>query len=358
MKIETSVLQGLVNKAIKGASLNKLLPITSLIGIEVKDNELTLVTTNGVNYLYVRENVETEDFYAVIEVEKFAKLVSKTTTKYITLTLTENDVTFKGNGTYHIELPLDENGSPVKYPCPKDSCTFKIFRTVRLSDIQNVLQANKSSLGTALDTPCYTGYYIDNKVYSTNGYVICCLDRDVELSDKPVLISSNMMDLLSYMEVEDIKVSQVDDKLLFTTPNMVVYGTQLGGIEDFNIDEISPLVDLDFDESCEVSVLEMLDVLDRLALFVGPYDKNSVTMTFNQDHIEITSKSSNAVETVGYHDEVSHSPFVAICDILMMQAQLKSIGSEFVTIGYGLDNAIKLSAAEVIKIVALLDSDD
>jgi DNA polymerase III sliding clamp (beta) subunit (PCNA family) len=46
MKIATEKFQDMVARASKGASENKLLPITRLMAFELKDNVLTLTTTD------------------------------------------------------------------------------------------------------------------------------------------------------------------------------------------------------------------------------------------------------------------------------------------------------------------------
>ena len=89
MKIKTNLLQEIVAKSIKGASMNKMIPITSLMGIELKNNILTLMTTDGSNHLRVSEKIEnddinvTEDFYTIINADTFSKLVGKTTKEFI-----------------------------------------------------------------------------------------------------------------------------------------------------------------------------------------------------------------------------------------------------------------------------------
>ena len=55
MKLPTIKLQEMLAKSIKGASFNKLMPMTSMIAIKVKNKELTLTTTDGTNYLYMIE---------------------------------------------------------------------------------------------------------------------------------------------------------------------------------------------------------------------------------------------------------------------------------------------------------------
>ena len=60
MKISTVKLQSMMNKVIKGVGNNKLIPITSLIGITAEDGTLTIVSTDDTNYLYVSEVLDNE----------------------------------------------------------------------------------------------------------------------------------------------------------------------------------------------------------------------------------------------------------------------------------------------------------
>ena len=56
IELQTSKLKEMVSRAVKGASFNSILPITSMMAVELKDNKLTLTTTDGTNYLYIVEN--------------------------------------------------------------------------------------------------------------------------------------------------------------------------------------------------------------------------------------------------------------------------------------------------------------
>jgi hypothetical protein len=61
MKIKTEILQKMVSKSIQGASFNKMIPLTSLIGIEVQkdlmtySSKLILTTTDGSNQFKVNQ---------------------------------------------------------------------------------------------------------------------------------------------------------------------------------------------------------------------------------------------------------------------------------------------------------------
>ena len=56
LTINAVKLQEMVSRASKGVGNNKLIPITSLNCIEVKDNVLTLITTDATNYLYITDS--------------------------------------------------------------------------------------------------------------------------------------------------------------------------------------------------------------------------------------------------------------------------------------------------------------
>ena len=78
--IGTELMKDVVARAIKGAGNNKLIPITSMMCIQLKDGELTVITTDATNYLYIKEqHVAGDDFYVVVDENQFAKLVSKMT---------------------------------------------------------------------------------------------------------------------------------------------------------------------------------------------------------------------------------------------------------------------------------------
>ena len=86
MTITTSTMQNLVSKAMKGASNNKMIPLTGLMAIQLKDHLLTLITTDATNYLYVREDkVEGDDFYVVTQAEMFSKLIARLTCEKVSL---------------------------------------------------------------------------------------------------------------------------------------------------------------------------------------------------------------------------------------------------------------------------------
>lgn len=355
LKLKTLKLQEMVAKSVKGASNNKMIPITGLMAIILKEGVLTLVTTDATNTLKVIEkDVEGEDFYVVVQTDTFSKLVAKTTTEFITLALKENSLEVKGNGTYSIELPLDEEGMPIKFPEYKFNLKEK-KTVINLSTIRVLLTANKAALADTMEMPCLTGYYFDDKVISTDTFKVC--STDMQVFSTKVLLPSEMVELIALMDQEKINVQQSGNKILFTTENMVVYGSQLDGIDEYPAAAIDAYLQTEFISMCKLPKSGLLSVLDRLMLFVATYDKNGVYLTFNKEGLICSSKKSNGTELIKYQGSEKFSDFTCCIDIELFKSQIAAQDGEVVELYYGHDKAIKMVSGKITQIVALLEDD-
>jgi DNA polymerase III sliding clamp (beta) subunit (PCNA family) len=347
----------MVAKSMKGASCNKMIPLTGLMAIELKDHLLTLITTDATNYLYVREGkVEGDDFYVVIQADMFAKLISKMTCEKVSLELKDNILIVTGNGKYSIELPLDEEGELIKYPNPLENCgpTSEPV-TVNLSTIKLILNTAKAALADTLEVPCYTGYYVGDKVVATDTYKICGIN--IKMWDEPALISPEMMSLLDIFTNEKFAVVRNGNVMIFESPSCTVYGTLMDSIDDYQIEAISGLIEQDFESSCKLTKSSLLQLLDRLALFVSPYDKNGVYLTFTKDGLQIESKQANSVEVIPYTESNNFRAFTCCIDIEMFHSQVKANTGDGITLYYGDESAIKIADGNVTQVVALLEDD-
>lgn len=354
--VKTLTLQGMVAKAIKGASSNKMIPITSLMDIEMKGGVLTLTTTDASNTLKIREKgFAEEDFCVVVPVELFSKLVAKTTTENISLTLKENSLQFRGNGTYEIELPLDEEGQLIKFPQYSFDSNAE-QSSINLSTVKMLLTANKAALAQTMETPCLTGYYCgEDEVISTDTFKVC--SNKVKVFPKPVLIPAELMQLLDVVEDEKITVQISGSKILFTTKDAIIYGVELEGIEDYPVEAIKEYLQTNFQSMCKLPKAALLNLLDRLFLFVSPYDKNGLYMTFTAEGVIISSKKSNGTELIRYQDSKDFAPFTCCVDIELLKSQISAQTGEVVELWYGHEKAIKMTCGNITQILALLEDD-
>lgn len=359
LTIKTSKLQEMLTRAMKGSSNNKLIPLTGLMAIQLKNNELTIITSDATNYLYIKEQkVAGEDFYVVVQTDTIAKLIAKTTSENVTLELMESRLQISGNGKYSIELPLDENGSLIKYPDPAkeyEKIASTEAKEINLTTVRAILTTAKAALATTLEVPCYTGYYVGDNVIATDTYKICGMD--MKLVDTPKLISPEMMDLLNVMKEEKIKLYVYDNKLVFSSTDCVVYGSTLDGVEDYAVDAINGLLTETFDSMCKLSKDALLQLLDRLSLFVGNYDKNGIYLTFTPNGMMVSSKQSNGTEILEYKESKNFTDYTCCIDIEMLHTQVKAQTTDVIELWYGKDNAIKMVDGNVTQIVALLEDD-
>jgi DNA polymerase III sliding clamp (beta) subunit (PCNA family) len=355
--VKTSLLQQMVAKVVKGASNNKMIPITSLMAIEQKDGVLTLTTTDSTNTFKVFNKLpEQEEFYVVVPVDIFSKLVARTTTENITLTLNDDSLEMCGNGKYNIDLQLDEVGNLIRFPEPKfDASGDEV--TIKSVDVKKILTTNKAALATTLEIPCITGYYCGkDEVITTDTFKVC--HNPVSLFSEPALLPPELLDLLALADEEVIKVSRNGSRIMFHTPTMSVYGVELEDIEEYPIEAIGQFLDVHFTSVCTVNRTALLDVLNRLSLFVAPYDNNSLRLTFNNDSLMISSKKSNGTEAIKYETSKNFTPFTCCIDIALFASQVAAQTTDTVELWYGHDTAVKMVSEGVTQIIALVGEDN
>lgn len=356
MKVVSSRMKDAVNKAIKGAGFNNLIPITSMIGIKLEGGKLRLFTTDMTNTLcIIIDKVSGVDMDITVDADKFGKLIAKTTSEDIELIVIDDVLSVKANGTYKIPLISDEEGL-VTFPALSE--TKGKTTNVKLTSIMQAYNINKSALAKTLENPALTGYYCGDMVISTDANVITFNDFKMFEQDEPLLISPQLMQLLTLNKQEDIKLIADKTLLTFIADDMVVQGAVMEGIEDFPADDVKAYLDEAFTSSCKVPKDLLLATLDRLALFIEPYDKNGAYFTFGRKGINIHSKKDASTEIINYVESKNFEPFLCCVDIPMLKEQLQANPDDTVKICYGNENALKIESGKVTQVIALLEDED
>lgn len=356
MKVVSSRMKEAVNKAIKGAGFNNLIPITSMIGIKLEGGKLRLFTTDMTNTLcIIIDKVSGVDMDITVDADKFGKLIAKTTSEDIELIVIDDVLSVKANGTYKIPLISDEEGL-VTFPALSE--TKGKTTNIKLTSIMQAYNINKSALAKTLENPALTGYYCGDMVISTDANVITFNDFKMFEQDEPLLISPQLMQLLTLNKQEDIKLIADKTLLTFISDDMIVQGAVMEGIEDFPADDVKAYLDEAFTSSCKVPKDLLLATLDRLALFIEPYDKNGAYFTFGRKGINIHSKKDASTEIINYVESKNFEPFMCCVDIPMLKEQLQANPDDTVKICYGNENALKIESGKVTQVIALLEDED
>ena len=356
MKVVTSRMKEAVNKAIKGAGFNNLIPITSMIGIKLSDGKLRLLTTDMTNTLCIIIDKVAGDYMDItVDADKFGKLIAKTTSEDIDLSVKDDVLFVKANGTYKIPLISDEEGL---ISFPDVNIGSGPNAKTKLSSVMQAHNINKSALAKTLENPALTGYYCGDTVISTDANVITFNQFKMFDIENPILISAQQMQLLTLNSEEDIEVYIGKTDIQFVTEDVVIDGALMEGIEDLPANEVNAYLDEAFTSSCKVPKDLLLSVLDRLALFIEPYDKNGAYFTFGRKGINIHSKKDASTETINYVESKDFEQFVCCVDIPMLKEQLQSNPDDTVKIYYGNENALKIESGKVIQVIALLEDEE
>lgn len=367
MKCKTSTLKNSVRKSVCGASFNKYSPLTEMMGIQsdIKNNEIYLFTTDMSNFLCIKVPMlfesEQEDFNITIEADRFSKLVSKLTWDEVELKLDDKVFTVIADGTYKIPLVADEEGL-VQFP---PMTTFSGGSMVKLQSILSAYNINKASLLKNNDNPIYTGYYIDSDcVISTDTASITLNEIEIlEQAENPHLVTAQMMALLALNETDTIRWKYNDEKrqFMFVSDEMIINGPALDGIDSYPIEGIKGYMTKEFPYNCTLPKELLLAVLDRLALFVEPYEKNHARVKFDRFGMTIHSLQNSGSETISFidhktpEDDSNFKPFECSVDVVLMREQIAVIPGSRVHLYYGDDSALKIKDDKITQIIALAE---
>ena len=358
MTIETTKLQDLTSKAYKGSGRMPILAITMFIGIEVKDGDLILTTTDKINTLKVIGKgiaKDNENFYTCVDSDLFNKLVSKTTSSTITLEIDENSLTFKGNGVYSLPIAVDEKNNVVRIPEASFNADIEGVE-IETSKLKEMLVFNKPSIAKTMEAPYLTGYYIDDESIVSFNLVTACVNN-TKLINSRALLSSNLVELFGIITIEKAIIKIDDRKILVEAGDVVINGTLMEGIEQYPAQPLKELIAAQFDSECVLNKSDLMNTLDRLNLFINDDDKNALRLTFAEDCITISSKKSNGNEMLKYVSANNALPFTQLVDLIDLKNQLQTQTGETVKLLFGNDKGLMIKTDKVSQLIPFMDEE-
>ena len=352
--VSTKTLQQMVNKAIKGAGNSKFSAITSLINVVVASNKISVTTTDCNNYLTITDSISSgEDTSFTVGVDLFSKLVSKTSVENIKITVSENEISFTGNGTYKIPIQLDVDGSPIKYPNHEINSP-DYTGTIKTSIIKNIIFHNKPSLAVTMEAPYLTGYFCNtDNVISADSFNIC--SNEVPTFTTGILVPPIVFELLSMSSEEDIEYKISGSNVLFKNTNMKLYSTMLDGLAEYPVEAINGLLATEYTSNCVLPKTSLLSVIDRLSIFINDNDQNGLYFNFNNNGVTIESMNGNGIETVPYQGSNNFKQYSCCIGVEALKKQISSHTGEAINIYYGNDRMIMIKDEKVTQIISLLD---
>ena len=94
-----------------------------------------------------------------------------------------------------------------------------------------------------------------------------------------------------------------------------------------------------------------------MSLFVSPYDKKGIYLTFTKDGLILSSKKSSGSELIPFISSTEFKDYTCCIDIEMLKTQISTQDTDELNLYYGSDIAIKLVDKNVTQIIALVEDD-
>ena len=342
MQIKTIVLQNLIKKVSKMGT-NKNLGITEYYNLVGEHGKLSIVATDGVNYIEASVKEECEDINVIIQAETFAKIIDKTTKEFVDINVEIDHVVLKGNGTYKIPIYVGES-----YPTPDYSKfdTIEGFK-VGIDDIKSIGIINKSAVSTSPNGGALNGYLMTpNGVVTTDEKRICFNDRVRSTED--ILLSKELVTLIGTITDLDVVVRYNEGQIYIESETTKIFGNELEGKETYPdtssiLDQFNNVVN-----RCRISKSVVIKALERIALFVSPFDKYECSMIAEDNTIQFETfeGSFEEVHVVEKLDEFIE----VIINSINFKELLNGLSQEEVNLGFVEDQFITLEQPHV-KIV-------
>lgn len=359
MKIKTENFNKLIAAAYRAAGNNKLIPITQMIGIKLENNQLTLSATDSFNTLYIDSKVEAENesINICVNADLISKLVSKFTCEFTEVALKENYLLVIGNGEYKLDLLLDDEGKAFRFPLKEISPEAEL-QEIETSKILDMKNYGEKSLAQTADEPDLVAYFVNNEyAISTDRNIMTVINN--QYTNMPLTLRSKFVELLTTMK-EKIKLSIWKNKTtgevnLYATDDEIKLFSKVNGlVEDYPYEAVKNLVDTsEFKINAKINVKNLLAILDRISLFVTPYDSNEISIHLANSKLYISSVKATGVEVIKLLNIDDNATWKGKIDIEMLASQLNTFTKDEIDIYFG--ECIKLTENNVIKLICLVE---
>ena len=302
--------------------------------------------------------VTVPDFNLVVYTKKFADLIAKLTTDYVTLTIEDVRVIVEANGKYDIPLATDTDGSIPQITVPTVDTNGKTMH-VELTEVQSILSLNKVCKADSKDRPALFNYYFDEiGCLTTNAQKAC--SNPVKLSDRPICVGPYIVDLLPTVTDPSygLDISQNDTFIVLSSPNGTLIGKKESALDvsEFPAEPFRQLISQPIDHTTEVNRSLMLEAVQRISLFTDKMDNNKMSLTFEKEGVTITAENQGT-ESVSYlkpfTDDVAAKTLVI--DGNHFIAELNACSAETLVIKFQEGVGLILEVGDIVFVMGVLD---
>ncbi len=363
--IKTDVFKDVCSKILTAVDSTELSIVTETLELFAKDRVLVMSVTNREYFAEVRLDMEEDyEFHSTVNASMFLKLVSQITTEEIQLTVSDNALVVKGNGTY--KLPLIFDGEELltlpKIQIENETSKFPIKAEI----LNSILTYNSKELSKGvISKPIQKLYYMDEMgaITFTSG---ACVNSFTLPNPVKVLFNNRLVKLFKLFKDGEVEFTLgfdaitediVQTKVRFASEYVTI--TAILSCDDSLLQSvpvggIRGRANAEYPHSVNVNKDAMIQTINRLTLFNSgksnlsrPYGK----FDFDTHSVTIYDYSKENSEVVNYASGEVSSPYSAMLNLNDLKTTLETCTESHLCISFGDGSAVVISRGNIKNVI-------
>lgn len=344
-----------VNKVFKGVGNMGIFTITTIIGIEGKDGDLILTSTDNARNLEVRiKDILPKDakFYTATKAVLLKALVNKTDSATITLEILEDRIVFNGGCSANLEIILNDEDTTVGPAKIRPIIVEGEAKDVKVSDLKMFLSYLKATLAVKATNPEYTAYRVKNNMamtYDTFGSNLIEIGWD----NVDILVGSSIVNLFDLLDDEIAHITVDQDKIKIETDTVTITGALRPDVAKYNIDRFANIIYSEqlFNTEVVVDKQRLLYALDRISLFVDKDDSSIFSLEVSPNSMLLLSVDKNFVEKIDFESSTLTENIQRLVGLETFKASVSSLKGDKVVINFGKDGGFRMTENKAYLVV-------
>lgn len=366
MIIRIEDLKDISSTVLSSISSNSLVTASNILELVSRDKNLTLKISTGESLIEINIPQDEEcTLDATIDAEMFFKLIEKTTSSTVELSMGDNCLKVRSNGTY--KFPILYNRDKMLHCENIDIPTVTVSTSFNTDILYSIAKYNSKEVGKGtVVNPVQRLYYIDQEgcVTFTQGACVNNFHLDSPLK---ILLSEKIVKLFKLfspdtsvkVEVGPYPISEeiIQTRTRFSSENISITAILLSNEQMINsipVDIIRGMSQEDYPYNVVVNKVNFLSALNRLILFSEHLVSNTFgVFTFEGNKIRIDDTGSvNYEELIADSSNIGEaSSYKATFDLVEWKNKLSSCTSNHVTLKIGNNKAGLLLEKNIIYII-------
>lgn len=329
--------------------------LTEVLQIIVKDNVMNVAITNKEYYVDVNFAMSgVDDFHASVKAALFIKLIEHITTETIDLSIKDNNLVVKGNGTYKIPLVYDNDKLVTLPKIVIDNVTNSFGISGETLRSINTYNSKELQKGTILK-PVQNMYYVDNKgaITFTSG---ACINNFNLAQPVSMLLNGKLVKLFNLFDIsetvnfeygiDEVSKNVLQTKVKFYTDKVSITALISNDemmMKSFPVTAIRSRLESNYQYNISLDKNYVLEAVDRLSLFISAVKESPyLLIDVFADKVILSDIKRENTEEIGLIKQVEgiEDKYSMILDLNDFRLTLTNYVGQYITLRFGDKQAV------------------